>query len=177
MKSYLIYFNLVFGFYWVIRVLQMSLFLHLCLNLHIFLFVLQALDWNLCPETPISWLKLYAQVEAQQENSGEENFLVPQFSQEKYIQIAQVSGQEWRKNKKVPQSKPRHWLSCVLLQLLDLCMMDVNYLDFSYSVLAASAFCHFHTFDVVHKVSGEFRSCCVGAKSHERCGRIEATWS
>lgn len=72
----------------------MSLFLHLCLNLHIFLCVLQALDWNLCPETPISWLKLYAQVEAQQENSGEENFLVPQFSQEKYIQIAQVSGQE-----------------------------------------------------------------------------------
>ncbi|XP_008321105.1 G1/S-specific cyclin-E2 [Cynoglossus semilaevis] len=91
------------------------------------LHILKALDWNLCPETPISWLKLYAQVEAEQENSGEENFLVPQFSQEKYIQIA---------------------------QLLDLCMMDVNYLDFSYSVLAASAFCHFHTFDVVHKVSG-----------------------
>lgn len=49
--------------------------------------VLQALDWNLCPETPISWLKLYAQVEAQTDG---ENFLVPQFSQKTYIQITQV---------------------------------------------------------------------------------------
>lgn len=48
---------------------------------------LQALDWNLFPETPISWLKLYAQVEAQKD----ENFLEPQFSQDKYIQITQVS--------------------------------------------------------------------------------------
>ncbi|TMS10496.1 G1/S-specific cyclin-E2 [Larimichthys crocea] len=85
---------------------------------------IEALDWNLCPETPISWLKLYAQVEAQKDG---ENFLVPQFSQETYIQIT---------------------------QLLDLCMMDFNSLDYSYSVLAAAAFCHFSTFDVVHKVSG-----------------------
>ncbi|XP_071326641.1 G1/S-specific cyclin-E2 isoform X1 [Trachinotus anak] len=88
------------------------------------LHILKALDWNLCPETPISWLKLYAQVEAQK---GDENFLVPQFSQETYIQIT---------------------------QLLDLCVMDINSLDYSYSVLAAAAFCHFNTFDVVHKVSG-----------------------
>nr|XP_046255526.1 G1/S-specific cyclin-E2 isoform X2 [Scatophagus argus] len=88
------------------------------------LLVLKALDWNLCPETPISWLKLYAQVEAQKDG---ENFLVPQFSQETYIQIT---------------------------QLLDLCMMDINSLDYGYSVLAAAAFCHFSTFDVVHKVSG-----------------------
>ncbi|XP_051255328.1 G1/S-specific cyclin-E2 isoform X2 [Dicentrarchus labrax] len=88
------------------------------------LHMLKALDWNLCPETPISWLKLYAQVEAQ---TGDENFLVPQFSPETYIQIT---------------------------QLLDLCMMDSCSLDYSYSVLAAAAFCHFSTFDVVHKVSG-----------------------
>ncbi|XP_037532717.1 G1/S-specific cyclin-E2 [Nematolebias whitei] len=86
--------------------------------------ILKALDWNLCPETPISWLKLYAQVEAQKDG---ENFLEPQFCQETYIQIT---------------------------QLLDLCMMDVGSLDFSYSVLAAAAFCHFSSFDVVHKVSG-----------------------
>ncbi|KAK2845164.1 hypothetical protein Q5P01_011823 [Channa striata] len=71
------------------------------------LHILKALDWNLCPETPISWLKLYAQVDAQKEG---ENFLVPQFSQETYIQIT---------------------------QLLDLCIMDVHSLDYSYSVLAA----------------------------------------
>uniref|UniRef100_A0A3Q0QVA2 Cyclin E2 n=1 Tax=Amphilophus citrinellus TaxID=61819 RepID=A0A3Q0QVA2_AMPCI len=86
--------------------------------------ILKALDWNLCPETPISWLKLYAQVEARKD---EENFLEPQFSQETYIQIT---------------------------QLLDLCMMDITVLDYNYSVLAAAAFCHFSTFDIVHKVSG-----------------------
>lgn len=47
----------------------------------------QALEWNLCPETAISWLKLYAQVDAQKD---EENFLVPQFSPDTYIQITQV---------------------------------------------------------------------------------------
>ncbi|KAF7651089.1 hypothetical protein LDENG_00116180, partial [Lucifuga dentata] len=88
------------------------------------LLILKALDWNLCPETPISWLKLYVQVQAQKDG---ENFLVPQFSQETYIQIT---------------------------QLLDLCVMDRNSLDFSYSILAAAAFCHFSSFDVVHKVSG-----------------------
>nr|XP_033496033.1 G1/S-specific cyclin-E2 isoform X2 [Epinephelus lanceolatus] len=88
------------------------------------LHLLKALNWELCPETPISWLKLYAQVEAQTDG---ENFLVPQFSQEMYIRIT---------------------------QLLDLCMLDINSLDYSYSVLAAAAFCHFSTFDVVHKVSG-----------------------
>ncbi|XP_047455856.1 G1/S-specific cyclin-E2 isoform X2 [Mugil cephalus] len=88
------------------------------------LHILKALDWNLCPETPISWLKLYAQVEAQKDG---ENFLEPQFSQETYIQIT---------------------------QLLDLCMMDIGSLDYSYNVLAAAAFCHFSTFEVVHKVTG-----------------------
>lgn len=34
-------------------------------------------------------------------------------------------------------------------------MMDIDALDYSYSILAAAAFCHFSTFDVVHKVSGE----------------------
>ncbi|XP_072316645.1 G1/S-specific cyclin-E2 [Eucyclogobius newberryi] len=88
------------------------------------LLILKALQWNLCPETPISWLKLYCQVEAQ---SDEQNFLVPQFSQETYIQIT---------------------------QLLDLSLMNIGALDFSYSVLAAAAFCHFSSFDVVHRVSG-----------------------
>lgn len=37
-------------------------------------------------------------------------------------------------------------------------MMDIDALDFSYSILAAAAFCHFSTFDVVHKVSGELDS-------------------
>ena len=41
-----------------------------------------------------------------------------------------------------------------LVQLLDLCLMDISSLDFSYSILAAAAFYHFSDFSVVHKVSG-----------------------
>lgn len=41
------------------------------------------------------------------------------------------------------------------LQLLDLCVLDINSLDFHYGVLAAAAFCHFSSFEVVHKVSGK----------------------
>lgn len=88
------------------------------------LLMLKALDWNLCPETPITWLNLYVQVDAQQDGH---NFLVPQFSQETYIQIT---------------------------QLLDLCMMDIEALDYSYSILAAAAFYHFSSLEVVHKVTG-----------------------
>lgn len=41
------------------------------------------------------------------------------------------------------------------LQLLDLCILDINCLDYQYGVLAAAAFCHFTSFETVHKVSGE----------------------
>lgn len=56
-------------------------------NAGVLLWRLQALEWNLCPETSISWLKLYAQVDAQKD---QDNFLVPQFSPDSYIQITQV---------------------------------------------------------------------------------------
>lgn len=41
----------------------------------------------MCPETPISWLKLYAQLDAQRDG---DNFLLPQFPTDAYIQITQV---------------------------------------------------------------------------------------
>ncbi|XP_052003479.1 G1/S-specific cyclin-E2-like isoform X2 [Xyrauchen texanus] len=88
------------------------------------LVMLKALKWDLCPETVISWLKLYSQVDSLQDCT---NFLIPQFSQETFIQIT---------------------------QLLDLCILDVNSLDYQYGVLAAAAFCHFTSFETVHKVSG-----------------------
>lgn len=40
-------------------------------------------------------------------------------------------------------------------QLLDLCILDINSLEFKYGVLAAAAFCHFISFEDVQKVSGE----------------------
>ena len=51
------------------------------------LVMLKALNWELCPETVISWLKLYSQVDSLKDDAS---FLIPQFSQETYIQIAQV---------------------------------------------------------------------------------------
>ncbi|XP_017537700.1 G1/S-specific cyclin-E2-like isoform X2 [Pygocentrus nattereri] len=88
------------------------------------LIMLKALNWDLCPETVVSWMKLYIQMASVYDFT---NLLVPQFSQETYIQIT---------------------------QLLDLCILDINALDFKYGVLAAAAFCHFISFDVVQKVSG-----------------------
>ncbi|XP_036395593.1 G1/S-specific cyclin-E2 [Megalops cyprinoides] len=88
------------------------------------LMMLKALNWDLCPETVISWLKLYIQVASLNDNP---NFLEPQFSQETYIQIT---------------------------QLLDLCILDLASLDYQYGVLAAAAFCHFTSFEVVQKASG-----------------------
>ncbi|XP_046890920.1 G1/S-specific cyclin-E2 [Hypomesus transpacificus] len=88
------------------------------------LVMLKGLNWNLCPETAVSWLKLYSQVEAQKDGT---NFLVPHFSRETYIQMT---------------------------QLLDLCILDINSLDYTYGILAAAAFCHFVSYEVVHKVSG-----------------------
>ncbi|MBN3295374.1 CCNE2 protein, partial [Amia calva] len=88
------------------------------------LFVVKALNWNLCPETVISWLKLYIQVASLKDDP---DVLLPRFSQETFIQIT---------------------------QLLDLCILDINSLDYQYGILAAAAFCHFTSFEVVQKVSG-----------------------
>uniref|UniRef100_A0A8C2Q972 Cyclin E2 n=1 Tax=Cyprinus carpio TaxID=7962 RepID=A0A8C2Q972_CYPCA len=88
------------------------------------LIMLKALNWDLCPETVLSWIKLYIQIASLYDVT---NLLEPQFSQETYIQIT---------------------------QLLDLCILDINSLDFKYGVLAAAAFSHFMSTDVVQKVSG-----------------------
>ncbi|MGH0141280.1 UNVERIFIED_CONTAM: hypothetical protein FKN15_078004 [Acipenser sinensis] len=88
------------------------------------LIVLKALNWDLCPETVISWLKLYIQMASLKE---EPNILLPQFSQDTFIQVA---------------------------QLLDVCILDINSLDYQYGVLAAAAFFHYTSLEVVQKVSG-----------------------
>uniref|UniRef100_A0A8C8AGV3 Cyclin E2 n=1 Tax=Otus sunia TaxID=257818 RepID=A0A8C8AGV3_9STRI len=83
-----------------------------------------ALKWELCPVTIVSWLNLYLQVDALKDVP---KVLLPQYSQEKFIQIA---------------------------QLLDLCILDVNSLDFQYRTLAAAALCHYTSIEVVKKASG-----------------------
>lgn len=47
----------------------------------------QALNWDLYPETVVSWMKLYIQMASLYDFTDP---LVPQFAQETYIQITQV---------------------------------------------------------------------------------------
>ncbi|KAM4630099.1 G1/S-specific cyclin-E2-like isoform 2-T2 [Polymixia lowei] len=88
------------------------------------LIILKALNWNLCPETAVSWLKLFIQMASMNDN---DNLLEPQFPQEVYVRVT---------------------------RLLDLCILNINSLDFQYRVLAASVLCHFIQFEMVEKVSG-----------------------
>ncbi|XP_070702691.1 G1/S-specific cyclin-E2-like isoform X2 [Pempheris klunzingeri] len=88
------------------------------------LIILKALNWSLCPETAVSWLKLYLQMASMSSNS---DLLEPQFPQDAYIQMT---------------------------RLLDLCILNINSLDFQYRVLAASVMCHFIKQETVEKVSG-----------------------
>ncbi|XP_070078458.1 G1/S-specific cyclin-E2 isoform X8 [Equus przewalskii] len=88
------------------------------------LIILKALKWELCPVTIISWLNLFLQVDALKDAP---KVLLPQYSQEKFIQIA---------------------------QLLDLCILAIDSLEFQYRILAAAALCHFTSIEVVKKASG-----------------------
>ncbi|KAI1904099.1 hypothetical protein AGOR_G00002180 [Albula goreensis] len=88
------------------------------------LIIMKELKWSLSPLTSISWLNIYMQV-AYLKDSGE--VLIPQYPQATFVQIA---------------------------ELLDVCVLDVKCLEFSYGVLAASALFHFSSMELVEKVSG-----------------------
>ncbi|KAG8562679.1 hypothetical protein GDO81_015768 [Engystomops pustulosus] len=85
---------------------------------------LEALKWCLTPMTVVSWLNVYLQVAYSKEL---QQFLLPQYPQQTYIQI---------------------------VELLDLCILDIGCLEYPYSVLAASALYHFSNAELVEKVSG-----------------------
>ncbi|CAK6949176.1 G1/S-specific cyclin-E2-like [Scomber scombrus] len=88
------------------------------------LIILKALCWNLCPETAVSWLKLYFQMTSMNSDS---DLLESQFPQDAYVQMT---------------------------RLLDVCILNINSLDFQYRVLAASVLCHFIQQETVEKLSG-----------------------
>ncbi|XP_003798495.1 G1/S-specific cyclin-E1 [Otolemur garnettii] len=88
------------------------------------LMIMKALKWRLSPLTIVSWLNVYLQV-AYLNDLHE--VLLPQYPQQIFIQIA---------------------------ELLDLCVLDVDCLEFSYGVLAASALYHFSSSELMQKVSG-----------------------
>ncbi|XP_028819805.1 G1/S-specific cyclin-E2-like isoform X3 [Denticeps clupeoides] len=110
------------------------------------LIMLKVLNWDLCPETALSWVQLYLQMASQ---SDVTNLLEFQFAQETYTMITQV---------KLAEDSFCSFVLFKLIfflpQLLDLCILDVNSLDFTYGVLAAAALYHFTSIDVVQQVSG-----------------------
>ncbi|XP_053127346.1 G1/S-specific cyclin-E1 [Hemicordylus capensis] len=88
------------------------------------LIIMKALNWNLSPLTVVSWLNIYMQVAYLNEIY---EALLPQYPQQIFVQIA---------------------------ELLDLCVMDVGCLEYTYGVLAASAVYHFSSCELMQRVSG-----------------------
>jgi len=82
--------------------------------------LLEALSWKLSPVTPVSWLTVYLQIANRRLNlpskeNIDEHFEMPHFS---VIHLCRVS------------------------ELIDVCCLDTGYLQFSYSIIAASALYH-----------------------------------
>ncbi|KAA0723572.1 G1/S-specific cyclin-E1 [Triplophysa tibetana] len=86
--------------------------------------IMKELNWTLSPLTPVAWLNIYMQMAYLKDDA---EVLMAQYPQATFIQIA---------------------------ELLDLCILDVKSLEFSYGLLAASALFHFSSLELVIKVSG-----------------------
>ncbi|XP_013416426.1 G1/S-specific cyclin-E-like isoform X1 [Lingula anatina] len=99
------------------------------------LVVLKALNWDLAPMTVISWLNVYMQLI--DITNSKKDFILPQYSAHYFVQIA---------------------------RLLDLCMLDTGCLQFSYSVIAASALYHMSSDAIAFRVSS-FKWLDIGACS------------
>lgn len=91
--------------------------------------ILVALKWDLTPVTVNGWLSTYLQVAAKKDkkNKAAKNFLYRGFSACSFVQVA---------------------------QLVDLCMLDVDCLQFTYSIIAASAIHHMMSPALASAVSG-----------------------
>lgn len=92
------------------------------------LVILKGLNWGLTPYTPHSWMTLFAQLTSIEATLPEEELLaLPKFSGVIFSRV---------------------------MQLLDLCMLDINCLSFRYSLLAASALFHILGEHVAVQISG-----------------------
>ncbi|KAJ7408545.1 hypothetical protein BTVI_59192 [Pitangus sulphuratus] len=88
------------------------------------LIIMKALNWNLNPLTVVSWLNVYMQVAYLNELY---EVMLPQYPQQIFVQIT---------------------------ELLDLCVLDIGCLEYTYGILAASALYHFSSSELMQKVSG-----------------------
>uniref|UniRef100_H2ZYD1 Cyclin E1 n=1 Tax=Latimeria chalumnae TaxID=7897 RepID=H2ZYD1_LATCH len=91
------------------------------------LVIMKALKWSLSPLTLVAWLNVYLQIAYLNLNCNEQEVLLPQYPQETFVQV---------------------------IELIDLCVLDIGCLEFAYSVLAASALCHFSSYELMQRVSG-----------------------
>ena len=100
------------------------------------LVILKGLNWGLCPMTPNSWVKLYMQINQAAyivdingaNPPGNEDLVLPQFSGKRFSRV---------------------------MQLLDLCILDIGSLSFPYSVLSASAIYHCQDQETALQSSGK----------------------
>ena len=92
------------------------------------LMVLKGLNWGLSPMTPNAWMRLYMQICHGSKKPNDESFSLPAYAG-------------------LPFSRA--------MQLVDLCMLDIDSLEFSYSVLATSALYLSESEAVALRVSGE----------------------
>ena len=92
------------------------------------LMVLKGLNWGLSPMTPNAWMRLYMQICHGSKKPKDESFSLPAYAG-------------------LPFSRA--------MQLVDLCMLDIDSLEFSYSVLATSALYLSESEAVALRVSGE----------------------
>ena len=76
------------------------------------LVILKKLSWGLSPMTPNAWMKMYMQVSNCDKSSDNETFVIPQYSGMPFARV---------------------------MQLVDLCILDLGSLSFKYSVIAATA--------------------------------------
>jgi len=92
------------------------------------LMILKGLNWGLSPMTPNAWMRLYLQILHGSKSPNDDAFSLPAYSG-------------------LPFSR--------VMQLLDLAVLDVGSLEFSYSVLATSALCFTEeNHEIVLSVSG-----------------------
>lgn len=96
------------------------------------LIILDKLNWELYPTSPIAWLNIYLRLYNLLEYNEEkkcmnESFLIPKYDSELFAQI---------------------------VHLIDLCILDAGSLAFSYSTITASAFFHFTNEEIVLKCTG-----------------------
>lgn len=91
------------------------------------LMVLKGLNWGLSPMTANSWMRLYMQINHGSKKPMDESFSLPAYAG-------------------LPFSRA--------MQLVDLCMLDIGSLEFSYSILATSALYHTESEAVALRVSG-----------------------